>query len=221
MQGRPWDAIVYYQRAVKANSQLPEATCGLISSLNAVCDWRGRGKAAGESFAVDEDGYIREVAGFEGNTYPGWMTKMVATCETQLNLVYSQNLGAIQSARSLKEWLELIEWTIGKQLDGRERANWTASLSPFYQDSANDRKYINEGGFLIRFNEWAERRLQHRWYLLMFGELLESQEKMARPSASDEGASAFLRPTLPSFLGPPPVPSVLPFHTVITFSSSY
>lgn len=162
---------------------------------------------------MDEEGNIREIFELEGST-PGYMTRMVDTCEMQINLVYSQNLGAIRSARSLEGWLELIESTLDERLNESEKRRWTASLAPFYQESANQGKSANEGGFLIRFNEWAERRLQHRWYLRTYGKVIESQDELARPSPSDQETTSFLRPTLPSFLGPPPVPSVLPFHTV-------
>lgn len=162
---------------------------------------------------MDEDGNIREVAA-KGDTYPGWMTKMAATCDMQLNLVYSQNIGAIRSVRSLGGWLELIEAALGEQLQDSQRKRWTASLAPFYDEHRACMKYANEGGFLIRFNDWVQRRLQRRWYLETFGRVTESQDKLRSPSPLDPGASAFARPTLPSFLGPPPVPSVLPFHTV-------
>ena len=37
-QGRTQDSVQYYRRAVKVNPNFPEALCGLVSALLAVCD---------------------------------------------------------------------------------------------------------------------------------------------------------------------------------------
>ncbi|KAG9256163.1 glycosyl transferase family 41-domain-containing protein [Emericellopsis atlantica] len=42
-RGRIKDAITYYRRAVQANPTFSEAVCGLLTALNSVCDWKGRG----------------------------------------------------------------------------------------------------------------------------------------------------------------------------------
>lgn len=214
IQGLPWDAIAYYRRAVAANPQLPEATCGLVSSLNAICDWRGRGKAIRETLAIDEEGNIYGDIQSGHDSYQGYIAMIADTCKKQLSHVYTQNVGAIRAARPLDGWLELVESAIGKPLSEDERGRWTAHFSPFYTDFSRPDRCVNEGGFAIRFIEWVHRRLQRRWYLDTYGKALRSEDILDSPSPSSGNHSPFVRPNLPLSIWAPSVPSVLPFHTV-------
>ena len=196
------------------NPHLPEATCGLINSLNAVCDWRGRGKVAFETLTIDEDGNISENIADEEVRFPGWMTKLVETCERQLISVYSQNVGVLRATRPLEEWLDLVEVVIGSSLSTDERSRWIAHFAPFYTDFSRPERRVNEGGFIIRFIEWTQRRLQRRWYLETYGRVLASAHLVVSPLPLVDVHLSFMRPILPSSIAIPPVPSVLPFHTV-------
>ncbi|PNP51445.1 hypothetical protein THARTR1_07885 [Trichoderma harzianum] len=65
-KGRIKDAIAYYRRAVEANPEFAEAVCGLLTALNSVCDWRGRGGALLElgkydRWHVDDKGILVDV----------------------------------------------------------------------------------------------------------------------------------------------------------------
>lgn len=219
LQGRPWDAIVYYRRAVAVNPSLPEATCGLVNSLNAICDWRGRGKVPSETVAIDEDGNIYEHTENEEDSFPGWMSKLIDTCEGQLVTAYSHNIGIVSATRPLQEWLELVEMATGNSLSTDDRSRWSSRFGPFYGTFDRLERRVNEGGFVIRFIEWAQRRLQRRCYLEVYGMVRQSEMRLSPPST--DTISSFVRPALPPSMGAPLVPSVLPFHTVSYFSHHY
>lgn len=212
LQGRPWDAIQYYRRAVEANPHLPEATSGLVNSMHALCDWRGRGKIPSETIAIDDDGNIFEDAGSE--SISGWMPKVIEICDRQLAGVFSQNVGVLQMTRTLDEWLALVEFIVGRTLLAQERSRWTARLAPFYTDFHRSDRCINEGGYAVRFVEWAQRRLQRRWYLETYGRVSHSDHFLERPVPSVDTKLPYQRPALYPLMVPPPTPSVLPFHTV-------
>ena len=140
--------------------------------------------------------------------------KLVETCELQLISLYSQNVGVLRATKTLDEWLLLVEVIIGTSLSTDERNQWTARFAPFYTEFSRPDRWVNEGGFVIRFIDWAQRRLQRRWYLEIYGRICGSMHKIAPPSCSSDVHSSFIRPTLPPSMAAPPVPSVLPFHTV-------
>ncbi|CDO71565.1 Glycosyltransferase Family 41 protein [Trametes cinnabarina] len=206
--GRPWDAVEYYKRATRVNPNLPEAVCGLVNSLSSICDWRGRGAVAYE-VGVDDAGFI-----ISPGPHPqtGWITNMVNVTDTQIAQGYMASVGAPALQTALHECLRALATAYGRQLTATEVARWQARferLARSGQDRAERR--INEAGFLIRFIDWVQPRMQRQWYVRAYGKTLEVDKAVATSEANFHGI--FLKPTLPKTLQPPPVPSVLPFHT--------
>ncbi|KZT02719.1 glycosyltransferase family 41 protein [Laetiporus sulphureus 93-53] len=205
--GRPWDAIDYYRRAVSLNSNLPEAICGLVNSLCSVCDWRGRGTVP-QGIGVDDSGGVIPPSS-EGRA--GWITKMVEICEQQIDAGYMQNVGVIRKSATVDEWLQVVETARGRSLREDEKARWRKCLGRYYGDENRLLGGINETGFIIRFIDWVQPRLQRQWYLKAYGRTVSSDQPML--GNSSDLAGFFLRPILPANLSSPLVPSVLPFHT--------
>lgn len=204
--GRSWDAIQYYRRAVALNPNLFEATCGLLNSLCSICDWRGRG-AVPHEVGVDDDGAL--VSPSESGT-PGWITKMVDICMQQIALGYTQTVGIIDRSSDVDGWLQALQAVQGRPLREDEKARWRACLARYYSNEDRAMSGVNEVGFIIRFIDWVQPRLQRRWYLRLYGKALRSEQPV---SPLEDLSAHFLRPVLPANLTIPPVPSVLPFHT--------
>ncbi|EIN13738.1 hypothetical protein PUNSTDRAFT_140213 [Punctularia strigosozonata HHB-11173 SS5] len=205
--GRHAEAVSYYTRALKTNPALPEAICGLGTSLMAICDWRGRGGVAPDVMIDQTGNVIRDEAG----SHPGWLTDMIDVCRKQLLSSYSHNIGIVVSTMSLEGWLDLAQQARGTPFKDELRRRWRENFSRFYSGSTQGNGYINEAGFVIRLIEWLQRRLQRKWYLQAYGKAL-LVERPVRPMTKRQGSS-FTRPAFPASIGPPPVPSILPFHT--------
>ncbi|KZT65129.1 glycosyltransferase family 41 protein [Daedalea quercina L-15889] len=203
--GRSWDAIEYYRRAVSVNPELPEALCGLVNSLSAICDWRGRGSVPNE-VGVDEHGGLLMPSEMGS---PGWITKMIEICERQIDAGYAQSVGAVQKTATAEEWLQLVEAAQGRTLREHEAARWRECLGRYY--SGATRGGVNKVGFVIRFVDWVQPRLQRQWYIQAFGRIAYADEPMV--DTDPDLAARFPRPVLPPNMASPPVPSVLPFHT--------
>lgn len=211
--GRPWDAIAYYRRAARVDPTLPEAVCGLVNSLSSICDWHGRGAVAGE-VGVDDGGYV-----IPPSPYPqtGWITNMAAVTDAQIAQGYAPGVGAPTLNAAMEECLRALAVAQGRALTPGELATWQARLERLVRrgegvEGGERGERVNEAGFLIRFIDWVQPRLQRRWYLRAYGKTLAVDEAAATSEENYHGF--YLRPTLPKTLQPPPVPSVLPFHTV-------
>lgn len=209
VEGRPWDAIPYYKRAYDVNPTLPDATCGLVNSMQAVCDWRDRGKVELETTGVDSQGRLCDLG---EEILPGWMSKLIRTCEDQINVAYSRNTGIIRMGRSVDDWLQIVENAIGSPLAPEDHSRWNARFALFYDDVGRADRPLNEGGFAIRFVEWVQQRLKQRWYVDTYGPTVWSDESRLPPSL--ENAELYQRPVLLPNMSAPIPPSVLPFHTV-------
>jgi protein O-GlcNAc transferase len=136
----------------------------------------------------------------------------------------------LASTRTLDEWLDLAQKARGTPFREEVRRRWRENFSRFYSDSREADASINEAGFVIRLVsscsrsdwimflkisaqiEWLQRRLQRKWYIEAYGKAI-SVDKTVRPMTKRQGSS-FLRPAIPASIAPPPVPSILPFHTV-------
>ena len=224
-QGRPWDAIIYYRRAlevrkgVSASSRrsssytniflldFPEAICGLASTLTAVADWRGRGGTP-SYVAVDAEGNMTE-----GHQVQGWITDLLDVCRVQIAVPYSHNIGAVAAVHSLPDWINVVRSSLSGSKNDHRLRKWKATLERFFSNFDRARASVNEGGFLIRLFELLERHLQRKWYIDLYGPAVKSEVQEPSPSPKNSG-SKYSRPVLPATLGPPPIPTVLPFHAV-------
>ncbi|KAI0778188.1 TPR-like protein [Trametes elegans] len=206
--GRPWDAIEYYRRATDVNPSLPEAVCGLVNSLCSVCDWRGRGAVAAE-VGVDAAGHV-----IPPGPHPqtGWITDMVAVTDTQIAQGYMASIGVPALQHAMDECLRALAAAHGRPLRSGELTRWQARFQRLAR-GGEDRtlRRINEAGFLLRFIDWVQPRMQRQWYIKAYGKTLAMDGEV--PTSEGNYHDLFLRPTLPKTLQPPPVPSVLPFHT--------
>ncbi|KAI8995630.1 TPR-like protein [Trametes punicea] len=206
--GRPWDAVEYYKRATRVNPNLPEAVCGLVNSLSSICDWRGRGAVAHE-VGVDDAGLVIPPGPVPQT---GWITSMVAVTDAQVAQGYMASVGAPALQTALEECLRALAAAYGRPLKPLEVARWQARFQRLARGGEERaQRRVNEAGFLIRFIDWVQPRMQRQWYIRAYGKTLAVDKAVATSEGNYHGF--FVRPTLPKTLQPPPVPSVLPFHT--------
>lgn len=174
---------------MQANPRFPEALCGLVNALLAVCDWK-------EVYSEDPN-------------WPGWMSSVSELVSTQLDEGAQYGAGVLQSEGQIGHWIDLIVRSTG---DSRPStiASWQARLAPFFQNVDREGLKINEGSFAIRLIERLMKASQRRWYLDFYGRS-KSGPKI-QPTAND--VQRYPKLSLPSALSSPaPVPCVLPFHT--------
>ena len=193
-KGRIKDAISYYKRAVQANSQFAEAVCGLLTTLNSVCDWRGRGGVMLESYSfdrwhVDKDGRLVDARSH---------SKGSGLAHQVLNIVQQQ----LQEA---SYW--------GVNTFGQQAAtSWANHLSNLCETDHADllqkmqswRGKPWEGARMLRL---AERAVKVSMRLLY---------RQRCKSPVTESSRLLKRLSLPRELRIPPAPTVLPFHTFTT-----
>ena len=213
-KGRSWEALNFYRRALDINPDIPEALCGLVSSMSSICDWRGR-QSSHDECGVDDDGrFIQPGATTQALMIPCLMQRMISTCSAQLDAAYSQNIHCITVTKPLNEWLHPLGIAFGRPLTIAESQHWGGLLRRFDSDDNRLGKRLNEGGFIIRFVNWLLPKIQRRWYLKLYGNkllVLAGQEIM---SDRRMHSNLFPRPKLPGVMSPPVVPAILPFNTV-------
>ena len=137
------------------------------------------------------------------------MQKAIEICEKQLSDANSQTVGFLRT-KSLEEWMSLVRVACGRPLSPHEEEEWIRRFQLFDSDDTSDSH--DEGSFLIRTIEWCITRMQHAWYIKVYGHSVRSDG--AQPSLSRSH-----RPTLPtsgllSSMKYPRLPFILPFHTV-------
>ena len=197
-QGRISDAIGYYQRAVTSNPDFAEAVCGLANALNSVCSWKGRGGVVRigskhDRWHVDEQGMLLD-ARMPNNANSGWIGRVVAIVEKQLNDGQTWGRGVIQSidaSHLLTQFYLADGWTDQEQ---KKSATMLSAL----ENWAGQRW---EGAKVIRLVERATKRLGWQMY----------QDRYVRRTACRP--KRYARPQLPAALAAPSAPTVLPFHT--------
>ncbi|KAF5386146.1 hypothetical protein D9615_002508 [Tricholomella constricta] len=204
--GRPWDSIQFYQRALDIKP-LPDATCGLASTLSAICDWRGRG------WLQPELGMVQTLPAClpHEDSHSGWIRDLVATCEQQLREGYAQNIGLLRRTYTLQQWLQKVQSVYDRPLCRRQWDRWEHCLRLFYTEFDHVQRCVNEGGYVVRLVEWLSRGLQRRWYIESYGQVSQFHSQDSRPKLAQQ--DAFTRPLVPS-IGHFPVPALLPFHTL-------
>lgn len=229
--GRVQESVQWYLRAVNANPDFPEAVCGLVNALGGVCDWRDRG-GAGRGLIVDGSGKLllptSAATDIEGKKpYFGLMGKVAKLVEKQLDEGMHYGKGVLRQTASLDQWLEALASIRTGATDGFspvELARWRSRLEPFFlnpdesrpQPAGSASNKFNEGGFIIRLVERCARQAQRRWYLDLYGQVVESDpadQFKPQTSKAKVGSDSYKRLAVPSSLGLPPVPTVLPFHT--------
>lgn len=134
-------------------------------------------------------------------------------CRVQIAVPYSQNVGAVAAVHSLPVWLDVVRSSLSGSKNDRRLRKWKATLERFFSNFDRVHASVNEGGFLIRLFELLERHLQRKWYIDLYGPAAESEVQESSPSL-ENSYSKYSRPILPLTVGPPPIPTVLPFHAV-------
>ncbi|KIJ66720.1 glycosyltransferase family 41 protein [Hydnomerulius pinastri MD-312] len=142
------EAVPYYMRAITVNPSFADAYCGLSHSMNAVCQWNER---------------------------DAWMQKAIEVCERQLSDTYNQTIGILR-ARSLDDWIALVRYACGGQLSASDEKKWIDRFQIFLADESHRPSGgRDEAGFLIRLMEWCQTRMQHSWYIKVYGQVHRSE----------------------------------------------
>ncbi len=185
-QGRTQDSVQFYRRAVEVNPDFPEALCGLVNALLAVCDWN--------------EAYERQ---------PNLMSRVSVLVNKQLDDGRMYGAGTLSSDKSIETWLQLIAQATG-DVRPTTLEIWRRRLSAYYAPFDQRDPSLCEGSFAIRLVESLTRKMQRQWYLYVAQQSAATQT-LGRASLRDAGR--YPRPALPSRMIPPSVPTVLPFHT--------
>lgn len=198
-KGEIGDAIKYYKRAVTANPNFAEAVCGLANALNSVCSWSGRGGVRflggkRDRWHVDERGLLYD-SKISCNTSSGWIERVVAIVEKQLQDGQSWGKGVIHSVG-----IERMLYLLGQlpSLCGEGKSSRTA-YPKMALDAWAERPW--EGAKVVRLIERTTKILGWQIYRNKFIHRISVQ------------ASNITRPQLPAALTIPSAPTVLPFHT--------
>ncbi|KAK5995824.1 putative UDP-N-acetylglucosamine--peptide N-acetylglucosaminyltransferase SEC [Cladobotryum mycophilum] len=190
-KGRIKDAIAYYRRAVESNPAFAEAVCGLLTALNSVCDWRGRGGVLLDSgrydrWHVNEDGALQDV---RTTMRGGGLTKrVVGIVRQQLGEASHWGCNILQQS-TIRVFLSQLQRFCSTETFNLEKAleEWAGK--------------IWEGSRLVRLLERAARVIQWTWYRDRY-----IHDRAVAPVH-------YPRPRLPPSLAVPSAPTVLPFHT--------
>lgn len=123
----------------------------------------------------------------------------------------------MQSHSTLKQWLGTLETAYGRPLCRSQKKKWTKMLQRFFTPFDRLEKKVNEGGMIIRLVEFIIRVTQRRWYIEVYGQRGHTgNDPVAIPiflRMHEFELQKYKRLKI-SAMGPPPVPSILPFHTV-------
>ncbi|UNI24480.1 hypothetical protein JDV02_010220 [Purpureocillium takamizusanense] len=189
-KGRINDAISYYRRAVASNPNFAEAVCGLLTALNSVCNWRGRGGVILDGgkydrWHVDDDGKLLD-SNASGRGF-GLTKRVVDIVKQQLRDSACWGRHTLQGSAPSALAAELQRHCSDPSFKLREALNSWAG-QPW------------EGSRVLRLVERSTRVILREWYL-------------DRYVAKREVRSSYSRPRLPPSLTVPSAPTVLPFHT--------
>ena len=192
-KGRIADAISYYRRAVASNPDFAEAVCGLLTALNSVCDWRGRGGVLLQSgqydrWHVDQGGMLVDV--LDDKRGRGLTQRVADIVRLQLDEASHWGCSTLRGdvisfiAQQLQHCCEESSFELDEALRHWAGQPW-------------------EGSRLLRLVERASRVLLRRSYVDQY-------------VTGKRGNASYRRPRLPALLAVPSAPTVLPFHTFTT-----
>lgn len=215
--GHVEDSVKWYKQAVHQNPQFPEAICGLVNAISGICDWSNRGALPGQGDlrGVGPDNQLMRLDNPQQRQIlmNGWLPQVSKLVAKQLDDGLTLGKGSIASSGGADRWLLAVSRALSPtsaQLQGITVAPfWRAAFDALSPGSPH--RYVNEGGFLIRVVEHLMRVIQRKWYIDFYGKQTTSAQALGRPPLS--AAVNYSRPSLPSNLPTPPVPTVLPFHT--------
>ncbi|KAF9580373.1 hypothetical protein BGW38_003014, partial [Lunasporangiospora selenospora] len=212
--GKVQDSIQWYLRAVEINPNFSEAVCGLVNALGGVCDWRGRGGVGPTGVTADGQLIVLPITDPGKPPVAGWMGRVSEIVEKQLNEGALWGAGLVRVFRH-DLWQLILRAFLDSNLKHPDVGLWQARLDAWCSRSDfKDRR--NEGGWIIRLQERAARRLQRKWYLenCQAATSASSAPGSTIPRRSSvELSKSYQRPMLPPGMAAPPVPTVLPFHT--------
>ncbi|KAF2723378.1 glycosyltransferase family 41 protein [Polychaeton citri CBS 116435] len=199
-KGRINDAISYYKRAVEVSPDFAEAVCGLANALNSVCSWSGRGGISDnggkrDRWHVGDDGQLIS-ARDHGTSSSGWLKRVVDIVGKQL--VDGENWGRGTLTSGLID--ELLQRILALECGGQSTDDRVAFGRVLRQKLTSWAGQKWEGARVTRLIERITRRITWHYY----------QDAHVRKRLSSNG---YRRPQLPSSLGVPSAPTVLPFHT--------
>ncbi|KAG0229282.1 hypothetical protein BGW41_003075 [Actinomortierella wolfii] len=213
--GKVQESVQWYLRAVEINPNFSEAVCGLVNALGGVCDWRGRGGVGAVSVSSDGQLTVINTTGMKTIPRSGWMGRVVEIVEKQLNEGALWGMGVVRTFYN-DIWSLILRAFLDSDPHHPDADLWKERLDGWIRRrDASDRR--NEGGWIIRLFERATRRLQRSWYLESYEPFGPMAKKPGSSSTSSASAVNLLekyrRPMIPHGMAPPPVPTVLPFHT--------
>ncbi|ODA78476.1 hypothetical protein RJ55_05857 [Drechmeria coniospora] len=183
------EAVEYYRRAISSNPEFTEAVCGLLTALNSICNWRGRGGVVLESgkydrWHVDDEGRLIDAR--TSGTSCGLIKQVVDIVTQQIEDASYWGRHTLREPVITALATELQHLCHKFDLDCAIR-QWAGK--PW------------EGSRALRLIERATRLILRKWYL----------ERRHATGRQSEGP--YFRPRLPPGLNVPAAPTVLPFHT--------
>ncbi|KAF9972380.1 hypothetical protein BGZ73_004529, partial [Actinomortierella ambigua] len=213
--GKVQDSVQWYLRAVEINPNFSEAVCGLVNALGGVCDWRGRGGVGPVSVSAEGQLMIINTTGMKTIPRSGWMGRVSEIVEKQLNEGALWGMGIVRTLYN-DLWALVLRAFLDSDPNHPDFEIWKQRLDGWIRRTdTSDRR--NEGGWIIRLIERATRRLQRSWYLESyepFGPAVAATGATVKtPSSAGNILEKYRRPMIPHGMAPPPVPTVLPFHT--------
>ena len=159
---------------------------------------------------MDDTGYVIPSGPL---LHTGWIAKMVSLTDQQIKGVYQQSIDGAYIPALVDDCIRALAVAKDRQLRPGEIALWQARFRRIACSAAERaEKHVHGPGFLIRFIDWIIPQMQRRWYVKAYGKAFGLDH--VTPLVEDHFRDIFIRPKFPRTMHAPPVPSVLPFHTV-------
>lgn len=201
------DSISMYMRAVEC---APNYDVALANLANAVKDqgrtqdsivYYRRAVAENPEFAAALCGLVNALMAicswddvYEG---PRLMDRVKAICAQEVHEGSTYGRGVLAATGTLEDWMGRISGSLGLKND--DKPQWREMLGSFFSSTS----VSGEGSFLLRLVQRCARDAMRRWYLA----------RLRGEAEVTQGSDAYPRLLIPEHLDPPPVPTILPFHT--------